>query len=242
MEALPVCVYVCVCPHLMLFQWVQEGLFIDIIALLWEQDAGWSIRSRALMNGVSSVSPQSAWTLFLLCVFLLSFRTVFYGVAPRCPSSVHVCSRLAPQREARRRDWQTRHKNDQEGAPLPGVALGLWGVSRAPSNNGDAIKAVGGKTSFSNQQHLLRGIGSPDYNTSCYGRRPQPAISHSGRLSTAQSSLMDFSTRSESGEEPQKRKRRKLELQRGRRKDGGWVKRPDVPLVIPPAIYVIPKV
>lgn len=50
------------------------------------------------------------------------------------------------------------------------------------------------------------GKHSTDYDTSCFGRRPQPEMSHSGHRSAAQSSLMDPSTRSEMGEEPKKRK------------------------------------
>lgn len=54
--------------------------------------------------------------------------------------------------------------------------------------------------------HLTAGINFTEYDTWCFGCPPQSEINHSGRLSAAQSSLMDFSTRSERGEEPKKRK------------------------------------
>lgn len=38
----------------------------------------------------------------------------------------------------------------------------------------------------------MRGIHSPEDDTSCFGHRPQLEMSHTGRLSAAQSSLMDF--------------------------------------------------
>lgn len=64
------------------------------------------------------------------------------------------------------------------------------------------------------QTHLTGGINFTEYDQCCFGCLPQSEMSHSGRLSAAQSSLMDFSTRSEWGEELKKRKLRKLETQR----------------------------
>lgn len=75
--------------------------------------------------------------------------------------------------------------------------------------------------SLSGRDHLTGGINFTEYDTWCFGCPPQSEMNHSGRLSAAQSSLMDFSTRSEWGDEPKKRKWRKLETQRGRCRVGG---------------------